>query len=55
MESSAEQQLRAAVDAVYRQESRRVFATLVRLLKDMTVAEEALQEAFRAEIGRAHV
>jgi RNA polymerase sigma-70 factor (ECF subfamily) len=33
---------------VYRQESRRVFATLIRLLGDFDLAEEALQEAFVA-------
>lgn len=38
------------VEATYRTESRRVFATLVRLLGDMTVAEEALHEAFRAAL-----
>ena len=38
------------VDAIYRNESRRVFATLVRLLGDFDVAEEALQDAFRAAL-----
>ncbi|MFO1001532.1 MAG: RNA polymerase sigma factor [Planctomycetaceae bacterium] len=38
--------IRQAVDAVYRSESRRVFATLVRLLRDFDLAEEAMQEAF---------
>jgi RNA polymerase sigma-70 factor (ECF subfamily) len=42
--------VRAAVDAIYRSESRRVFATLVRLLGDMDLAEEALHEAFRAAL-----
>src|SRR5207247_10667806 len=41
---------REAVDAVYRTESRRVFATLVRLLGDFDVAEEALHDAFRAAL-----
>ena len=36
----------AAVEAVYRAESRRVFATLVRLLGDFDLAEEALHDAF---------
>ena len=40
----------AAVEAVYRTESRRVFATLVRLLGDFDLAEEALHEAFRAAL-----
>jgi RNA polymerase sigma-70 factor (ECF subfamily) len=50
MDTPTEQQIRAAVETAYRQESRRVFATLVRLLGDMTVAEEALQDAFRAAL-----
>jgi RNA polymerase sigma-70 factor (ECF subfamily) len=41
---------RAVVDSVYRSESRRVFATLVRLLGDFDAAEEALHEAFRAAL-----
>jgi RNA polymerase sigma-70 factor (ECF subfamily) len=40
----------AQVEAIYRTESRRVFATLVRLLGDFDVAEEALQDAFRATL-----
>jgi RNA polymerase sigma-70 factor (ECF subfamily) len=42
--------MREAVDAIYRSESRRVFATLVRLLGDFDLAEEALHEAFRAAL-----
>jgi RNA polymerase sigma-70 factor, ECF subfamily len=41
---------RAAIDAIYRAESRRVFATLVRLLGEFDAAEEALHEAFRAAL-----
>jgi RNA polymerase sigma-70 factor (ECF subfamily) len=37
-------------DALYRTESRRVFATLVRLLGDFDLAEEATSEAFRAAL-----
>jgi RNA polymerase sigma-70 factor (ECF subfamily) len=37
-------------DALFRTESRRVFATLVRLLGDFDLAEEALSEAFRAAL-----
>jgi RNA polymerase sigma-70 factor (ECF subfamily) len=40
--------IRGTVDAVYRQESRRVLATLIRLLRDFDIAEEALHDAFRA-------
>jgi RNA polymerase sigma-70 factor, ECF subfamily len=43
-------QIRETLDAVYRAESRRVFATLVRLLGDFDLAEEALHEAFRAAL-----
>ena len=38
------------IDAVYRSESRRVLATLIRLLGDFDVAEEALHDAFRAAL-----
>lgn len=38
----------AKIDIVYRAESRRVFATLIRLLGDFDLAEEALQDAFAA-------
>jgi RNA polymerase sigma-70 factor (ECF subfamily) len=37
-------------DAVYRAESRRVRATLIRLLGDFDLAEEALHDAFRAAL-----
>src|SRR5258707_15517640 len=43
-------EVRETVAAVYRAESRRVFATLVRLLGDFDLAEEALHEAFRAAL-----
>jgi RNA polymerase sigma-70 factor (ECF subfamily) len=43
-------EVRGTVDAVYRAEARRVFATLVRLLGDFELAEEALSEAFRAAL-----
>lgn len=36
----------AKIEELYRTESRRVFATLVRLLGDFDLAEEAMQEAF---------
>jgi RNA polymerase sigma-70 factor (ECF subfamily) len=38
------------IDAVYRAESRRVFATLIRLLGDFDLAEEALHEAFASAV-----
>ena len=39
-----------AVNAVYESESRRVLATLIRLLGDFDVAEEAMHDAFRAAL-----
>ena len=42
--------VRETVDSIYRTESRRVFATLIRLLGDFDVAEEALSDAFRAAL-----
>src|SRR3954469_21617419 len=43
---------RDVVDAVYRADSRRVLATLIRLLGDFDLAEEALHDAFTAAIER---
>jgi RNA polymerase sigma-70 factor, ECF subfamily len=43
-------QVRDQVDAVYRSESRRVLATLIRLLGDFELAEEALHDAFAAAV-----
>jgi RNA polymerase sigma-70 factor (ECF subfamily) len=42
--------IRAVVDGVYRAESRRVLATLIRLLGDFDMAEEALHDAFIAAV-----
>jgi RNA polymerase sigma-70 factor (ECF subfamily) len=43
-------QAREQVDAVYRLESRRVLATLIRLLGDFDLAEEALHDAFASAV-----
>jgi RNA polymerase sigma-70 factor (ECF subfamily) len=48
----ASQQIRDTVEAIYRAESRRVLATLIRLLGDFDLAEEALHEAFTSAIER---
>jgi RNA polymerase sigma-70 factor, ECF subfamily len=40
------------VAAIYRSESRCVFATLIRLLGDFDLAEEAMHEAFAAALGQ---
>src|SRR5262245_33083424 len=44
--------MRERVDAIYRADSRRVLATLIRLLGDFDLAEEALQDAFAAAVER---
>jgi RNA polymerase sigma-70 factor, ECF subfamily len=41
---------RSHVDAIYRTESRRIFATLIRSIGDFDLAEEALHEAFSAAV-----
>jgi RNA polymerase sigma-70 factor, ECF subfamily len=43
-------QARARVGALYRAESRQVLATLIRLLNDFDLAEDALHEAFTAAV-----
>ena len=45
-------QIQERLGDLYRSDSRRVFATLVRLLGDFDLAEEALQEAFVAALQR---
>jgi RNA polymerase sigma-70 factor (ECF subfamily) len=50
MSEYAAEDVREKVDAVYRSESRRVLATLIRLLGDFDLAEEALHNAFMAAI-----
>src|SRR5688500_18071949 len=42
--------MHATVDALYRSESRRVLATLIRLLGAFDLAEEALHDAFTAAV-----
>lgn len=43
-------QVRDRVEALYRSDSRHVLATLIRLLGDFDLAEEALQDAFKAAL-----
>lgn len=50
MHDDAAERARAQVDGVYRSDSRQVLATLIRLLKDFDLAEEALHEAFTAAL-----
>jgi RNA polymerase sigma-70 factor (ECF subfamily) len=44
--------VREHIDAIYRSDSRRVLATLIRLLGDFDLAEEALHDAFAAAVER---
>jgi RNA polymerase sigma-70 factor (ECF subfamily) len=46
MSEEAADSVRDTVEAVYRSESRRVLATLIRLLGDFDLAEEAMHDAF---------
>jgi len=48
--AAAVEGIRDTIDALYRDESRRVLATLIRLLGDFDRAEEALADAFRAAV-----
>jgi RNA polymerase sigma-70 factor (ECF subfamily) len=50
MNEVAAEEMRDVVDEVYRVESRRVFATLIRLLGDFDLAEDALHDAFAAAL-----
>src|SRR3982074_1073080 len=50
MSAASPASVQKIVDAVYRSESRRGFATLIRLLGALDVAEEALHDAFRAAL-----
>jgi RNA polymerase sigma-70 factor, ECF subfamily len=52
MTENAVEQVRESVDAIYRAESRRVLATLIRLLGDFDLAEEALHDAFTAALDQ---
>jgi RNA polymerase sigma-70 factor, ECF subfamily len=52
MTEVAADRARESVDAVYRSDSRRVLATLIRLLGDFDLAEDALQDAFAAAAER---
>lgn len=50
MNNSPTEQINTIIDSVYRFESRQVLATLIRLLGDFDLAEEALHDAFRAAL-----
>lgn len=48
--NDAAEPIRRLVDDVYHAESRRVLATLIRLLGDFDLAEDALHDAFAAAL-----
>jgi RNA polymerase sigma-70 factor, ECF subfamily len=50
VESTPEARVRERVDELYRTDSRAILATLIRLLGDFDVAEEALHDAFRTAL-----
>ena len=52
MTEQTAEQVRENVDAVYRSDSRRILATLIRLLGDFELAEDALHDAFSAALER---
>ncbi|KAA5839706.1 RNA polymerase sigma factor [Pseudomonas chlororaphis] len=52
MPTTTQDSVKALVETVYRNESRRILATLIRLLGDFDLAEEALHEAFFVAVER---
>ncbi len=52
MTENTGEQIRASLDEVYRTESRRILATLIRLLGDFDLAEDALHDSLRAALER---
>ncbi|AZD03936.1 RNA polymerase sigma factor [Pseudomonas chlororaphis] len=52
MPTATQDSVKALVETVYRNESRRILATLIRLLGDFDLAEEALHEAFFVAVER---
>jgi RNA polymerase sigma-70 factor, ECF subfamily len=52
MVENSDRELREQIEAIYRSESRRVLATLIRLLGDFELAEDALHDAFVAALNQ---
>src|SRR6266478_4217802 len=50
MTTNTAERTRELLDSVYRTESRRILATLIRLLGDFDLAEDALHDAFTAAL-----
>ena len=48
---STHEQIRELLDSVYRADSGRILATLIRLLGDFDLAEEAMHEAFATALS----
>ncbi len=51
MSECSTEQIRELLDSLYRVDSRRILATLIRLLGDFDLAEEAMHEAFAAALS----
>jgi len=51
MTEGSSEQIRELLDSLYRVESRRILATLIRLLRDFDLAEEAMHEAFATALS----
>ena len=51
MSERSTEQVREVLDSLYRADSRRILATLIRLLGDFDLAEEAMHEAFAAALS----
>src|ERR1700736_6089685 len=51
MSEPSTEQIRELLDSLYRVNSRRILATLIRLLGDFDLAEEAMHEAFAAALS----
>src|SRR5262245_61904887 len=52
MTENADERMRERLDELYRSDSRQILATLIRLLGDFDLAEDALHDAFRAALER---
>ena len=52
MSDARAEQVRETIDSIYRAESGRILATLIRLLGDFDLAEDVLQDAFAAALER---
>ena len=50
MTANAAATIRDQIDDLYRSDSRRVFASLVRLLNDFDLADDAMHEAYAAAV-----